>query len=172
MSLPPAVMKGTVSITTLSLQSPPTLPAGRALLLPAGPGTAASLLRDTERSWSFKGGAVCGDSWLSVIPSRCAHSPGPGLVGVELRAGFLPGPPRVLSAKALMTRRSWTVKLAAGPGPAHVASIASSAQPWGPDGYAGHRDAGTPSCVSSQPTNTSRIRATLQHAPTTCQTPC
>lgn len=103
----------------------PTLQACRIRLLLASPGAAASLMRAMERSWSFKGGSGCGDNWLSVIPLLWAQpSRARAGVGVELMAGFHQG--LLVSS---WPRLSWTVKLATGPGPAHIASTASFARP-------------------------------------------
>lgn len=70
---------------------------------PVSPGAAASLM-------SFKGGTVCGNNWLSGIPSRCAQPrQRPGWRMWSLMARFHPGPSHVLLAKAFMTRLTWTM---------------------------------------------------------------
>lgn len=150
----------------------PTLQASRTLLLWDSPGAVASLMRDMEHSWSFKGGTVCGDSWLSVIPSRYAQ-PTRAWAGGCGAQGWIP--PRASSCplgQSLHDKAKLDRKAVHGPRTSAHCILCFIRSAMGPDGYAGHQDAGTPSCVSSQPNNTSRIRATLHQAPTTCQTPC
>lgn len=109
----------------------PTAQASRALLLWASAGAAAPLMRNMESSWSFKGGTVREDNRISSIPSRYAQPhQGPSWRVWLLVAGFHPGPSHVLLAEVFMTRRTGTMKLATGLGPAHTASIASFTQPW------------------------------------------